>query len=580
VSRGRPNLRLNDLRRRLTPGTLLLGVGAVGVLVGGAVLLDTVYEASRFQGSPEQAQAERSLEAPQPIWIEPAATAPTAVTISRAVVQATPAPRPTPAPSRDLHAADRSDTHVPLPTDTPVPEPTEVPIALELTNADFRFLDPPEPGAHARLTASVHSISTEPSAQFNLAIPMKWLSSGYHLEKITPNPADGTPPTGQAVDDDLRISFEGLAPDAAEDITVDVVATAEVLDAPDVRILDADGREVGHLKPPTQAPHPRPGPVWSISLPRLNIRSGVVPVDWEPPLFVVGQLKDSAYVTQGNSVLVGHLVGSLGNVFQHLDRVNIGDEVIATSRGEQYRFVVSQKEVLPPDDTTPVEDSDTPRLTLMTCTGVWNPLTRDYSERLWVIAEPADLAAQTIASGAAAPRNTPTPVPPTPTPAPPRPVVQIAGPGGLGNTDADLAKAFGAPVGEASGGLVVYHANSVEYRAAFTDTTDPPARRAAMIGRVPARPMSLDDARKEAQALLPKDAVRRGSAPEGNSKFVVERYTSPSLADAIPPQGYAEGESDPGDFLVVYTRMPDGRITDIVVGLGNDAEGLLRPFSR
>jgi hypothetical protein len=216
----------------------------------------------------------------------------------------------------------------------------------------------------------------------------------------------------------------------------------------------------------------------------------------------------------------------------------------------------------------------------MTCTGVWNPLVRDYSERLWVIAEPADLAAHTIASGAAAPRNTPTPVPPTPTPAPPRPVVQLSAPGGLGNTDADLAKAFGAPVGEASGGLAVYHANGVEYRAAYTDTTNPPARRAAMIARLPAKPMSLDDARKQAQALLPKDAVRRGSAPEGNDKYVLERYSSPALADALPPQGYAEGESDPGDFLVVYTRLPDGRITDIVVGLGNDAEGLLRPLGR
>jgi hypothetical protein len=79
---------------------------------------------------------------------------------------------------------------------------------------------------------------------------------------------------------------------------------------------------------------------------------------------------------------------------------------------------------------------------------------------------------------------------------------------------------------------------------------------------------------------LPKDAVRRGSAPEGNAKYVLERYSSASLADALPPQGYAEGDSDPGDFLVVYTRLPDGRITDIVIGLGNDAEALLRPLSR
>jgi LPXTG-site transpeptidase (sortase) family protein len=564
----------DSVQRRLTPGTLLLGVGALGVLVGGAVVLDTIYEANRFQGSPEAAQAERSLEAPTPIWVEPDAPPPTRVTVSRAAVQATPAP------SRDLHAADRADAHLALPTETPAPqaEPTEVPMALELADAEFRFLDPPEPGARARLSVSVHSIAADSSGPFDLALPMKWLS-GYHLEKITPAPASGTPPSGQAVDGELRISFDALAPDDTQEITVDVTATEEVLDAPDVRVLDAEDREAGHLKPPTAAPHARPGPVWSISLPRLNIRSGVVPVDWEPPLFVVGQLKNTAKVTEGNSVLVGHLVGSLGNVFQHLDRVNIGDEVIATSRGEQYRFIVSQKEVLPPNDTTPVDDTDTPRLTLMTCTGAWNPLVRDYSERLWVIAEPPDLAAETIASGAAAPHATPTPAPPTPTPAPPASVVQISPPGGLGNTDADLVKAFGSPVGEANGGLAVYRNWGAEYRAAFTDTPDGSGRRAVMVARTPSGASSLDQAHKDAQALLPRDAVARGS-PEGNPRYVVERYTSPSLGATLPPQGYAEGESDPGDFLVVYPRQPDGKITGIIVGIGNDADGLLRPFSR
>jgi hypothetical protein len=32
----------------------------------------------------------------------------------------------------------------------------------------------------------------------------------------------------------------------------------------------------------------------------------------------------------------------------------------------------------------------------MTCIGAWNPLTGDYSHRLWVIAEPPDLARETL----------------------------------------------------------------------------------------------------------------------------------------------------------------------------------------
>jgi hypothetical protein len=34
----------------------------------------------------------------------------------------------------------------------------------------------------------------------------------------------------------------------------------------------------------------------------------------------------------------------------------------------------------------------------MTCVGAWNPLTADYSHRLWVIAEPPELARSTLAA--------------------------------------------------------------------------------------------------------------------------------------------------------------------------------------
>lgn len=537
------------------------------------MVLDSWYEAAHFQGSPEALQAERNLDAPQPIFLDaaPAATAtpppPAATTAPRAASIA------------NLQAADRADIDLPSPTaeatEEAAAEPTEVPPRIDLTGSAFRFLDPPEPGARAELTVNVHGVSADPTGPFQLALPLKWLS-GYKIDKVTPRPADR-----EAVGAEQMLTFDELGPDESADITVDLEATQEVLDAPDLRLVDANDHEAGRAKPPTEAPHARPGPVWTVSLPRLNIRSGVVPVDWEPPLFVVGQLKDTANVTQGNSVLVGHLVGSLGNVFQHLDRVNIGDEVVATSRGEQYRFVVSQKEVLPSDDTAPVQDSDTPRLTLMTCAGTWNPLARDYTDRLWVIAELPDQAAITIASGIAAPHVTPTPAPATPTPASPRQVLPVSRPGGLGNTDLDLASTYGSPVGEALGGLAVYHSHGAEYRAAFADTPDPPARRALMVARVPASgtSFSLEEARKIAAPMLPTDARSRGAGPEGNTRFVVERYTSEQLATTLPPQGYAEGQSDPGDFLVVYARQPDGRITDVIVGVGDNADDLLRPFT-
>ena len=70
--------------------------------------------------------------------------------------------------------------------------------------------------------------------------------------------------------------------------------------------------------------------------------------------------------------------------------VRLGDEVVASSGGVSHRYIVSQVRVLRGDDSAPMAPTETPRLTLMTCTGIWCPLTGDYSHRVWVIAEPPE----------------------------------------------------------------------------------------------------------------------------------------------------------------------------------------------
>ena len=88
-------------------------------------------------------------------------------------------------------------------------------------------------------------------------------------------------------------------------------------------------------------------------------------------------------------MLVGHVRGAAGyNVFDHLDQLSLGDKVVASSRGQTYDFVVSQNGgATGGRHVADAVDAES-RLTLMTCAGDWNPLTRDYSDRLWVIAEP------------------------------------------------------------------------------------------------------------------------------------------------------------------------------------------------
>jgi sortase (surface protein transpeptidase) len=213
-----------------------------------------------------------------------------------------------------------------------------------------------------------------------------------------------------AGDAERRFEFSGLDPGERRTHELHFLATAEEVDAPAVRVVLAraadsaeagDLGEIGMVQPRTVAPRPRPGPARSVIVPKLGVRASVVPVLWEPPPFVIGQLQGTAHVSEGNTVLIGHLAGPQGDVFARLSQLRPGDEVTATSRGLEYRFVVSEMSVRPYDDIAPTEATTTPRLTLMTCTGQWSVVRQDYTHRLWVVAEPPELAQETIRTNAA-----------------------------------------------------------------------------------------------------------------------------------------------------------------------------------
>jgi LPXTG-site transpeptidase (sortase) family protein len=311
----------------------------------------------------------------------------------------------------------------------------------------------------------------------------------------------------------------------------------------------------------------------SLDIPRLKLHSGVVQIPWEPPPFAVGQIEGTANVTQGNTVLIGHLTGAAGNVFAHLDQLEPGDEITATSRGIAYKFVVSQTFEGENTDAAPMQAEDDPRLTLMTCAGIWNPFTHDYSKRLWVIAEPPDQAAVTIANaqatatvvaqatGTAVVEATATAeAMPTETPVPTPYAGEPSLAGGIGNTRVNLEKAFGQATGETSGRLVVFHAPPREVRVLFTP--DPP--RASLITELFAKPLSVQAAVQEARKLFPLDASPRGSAPEGNSQFMVERFASDTLADVLGDE----------NFIVIYNRDDKGMIGSLVLGRGDDIDAI------
>jgi LPXTG-site transpeptidase (sortase) family protein len=373
---------------------VVIGAGLGVILLGGGVLLAPYLDAARWQSSPEAARAQRNADVSAPVWIEPTATGVAAAAVavqptSSPPVASTPVPAPTPVPQLGAPIALLADIAA-------APTPTPSTSDLRLSSSAFVFDDPPQPGAHAHLDLTIHNPTDDPADSVSLTLPTAWLA-GYRLESTIPSLVDGVQSSSE-----LRLSFAGPPPNTDLDVSLAFVTTDEVVDAPSTVVYDALGREVGRAQPRTQAPPAQPGPIYSIDIPRLKLHAGVVPVEWEPPLFVVGQLRTSAWVTRGNSVLVGHVRGAAGyNVFINLDQLKLGDEIVASSRGEAYTFRVTQTEVLAEDDTSPTEPTSGSRLTLMTCAGDWNPLTQDYTNRLWVVAEPDDNQADGQATAAA-----------------------------------------------------------------------------------------------------------------------------------------------------------------------------------
>ena len=354
-------------RFRLLAGLALVVGGLAGVGLGGGVLLQAWYGAWAFERSGQAARLEQqtsTLESP-PLWIDepqpPDGAAP-----GPAVVLAAASPSPTP------RLAD--------------------PAALAVAGVEFRFADPPEPGAHARLSVELRSQAAEGSAPIDVASAATWFAGYRVIGAVPPVLNDHTTPDGVR-----HFTWPGPAPGATARLELHLKAVEDDVAPPDVTVSLDDGRQLAQVTPRTISPRPRPGPARALSIPKLQLKSGVVQTEWEPPPFVIGQLAGTANLSQGNTVLIGHYRGSTGNVFERLDRLQPGDEVIAVSRGLEYRFIVSGTAVLPRDDNSPLAQTESPRLTLMTCIGRWDPLARDYEERLWVIAEPPELAQQTIA---------------------------------------------------------------------------------------------------------------------------------------------------------------------------------------
>ncbi len=82
----------------------------------------------------------------------------------------------------------------------------------------------------------------------------------------------------------------------------------------------------------------------------------------------------------GNTVLSGHrfIRGDVpgAQIFRHLNKVRIGDEVRLRSGGATYVYRVTQRKTVPSDATEILAQTEKPMLTLYTCTPLFTALRR------------------------------------------------------------------------------------------------------------------------------------------------------------------------------------------------------------
>lgn len=92
----------------------------------------------------------------------------------------------------------------------------------------------------------------------------------------------------------------------------------------------------------------------------------------------------------GNAVIAGHVVTlSEGNVFRFLYQLDIDDQInVWDQRDHEHDFHVVEVRLVPPEDTSVMARTPDETLTLITCGGTFDPVKREFSDRLIVIAKP------------------------------------------------------------------------------------------------------------------------------------------------------------------------------------------------
>ncbi len=166
--------------------------------------------------------------------------------------------------------------------------------------------------------------------------------------------------------------------------------------------------------PVTPAPKPDPNKPATIEIPSIGVNAPVIfsettTVEWRIQIALRSgtvHYGTTAVPGQntGNVVIIGHSSGqpwAPGDykwVFTLLNQVKVGDQIQINYQGIPYIYQVTDTRVISPDDTSVLNQTDSPTLSLITCTPVGTSKNRLVVHAKQISPAPAEATAPVVVS--------------------------------------------------------------------------------------------------------------------------------------------------------------------------------------
>jgi sortase A len=124
----------------------------------------------------------------------------------------------------------------------------------------------------------------------------------------------------------------------------------------------------GEAPPPVPIPTPGPEAPTRVVIPAIDVDALIVEGDsWEQLKLGVGHHLNTANPGErGNMVLSAHN-DIYGEIFRHLDDLDMGDEVIVYANEQPYRYVITAKQIVEPIEVGVLAPTTKPVATLISC---------------------------------------------------------------------------------------------------------------------------------------------------------------------------------------------------------------------